>query len=148
MKVSIGVDPHKASHAAVAIDGDETQLCELKVRAAIKGRIKVAVAASNTSLLEVYGVGPVVAALIIGHSGDVTRFASHHHFASYNGTAPIEASSGPKKRHRLNTRGNRTLNHALHMIAICQIRYDTPGAGLLPPQNRRRQEAARKPSGR
>lgn len=95
--------------------------------AAIKARVKVAVAASDTSLLDVYGIGPVVAALIIGHAGDVTRFASRHHFASYNGTAPIEASSGPKKRHRLNPRGNRTLNHALHIIAVCQIRYDTPG---------------------
>ena len=50
-----------------------------------------------------------------------------HHFASYAGVAPIEASSGPKKRHRLNPRGNRQLNHALHIIAIAQIRYDTPG---------------------
>jgi transposase len=94
---------------------------------AIKARVKLAVAASKTSLLEIHGVGPIVAALILGHSGDVTRFASRHHYASYNGTAPIEASSGPKKRHRLNTRGNRQLNHAIHMAAITQIRNDTPG---------------------
>jgi transposase len=94
---------------------------------AIKARVKVAVAASKTSLLEIYGVGPIVAAVILGHSGDVSRFASRHHYASYNGTAPIEASSGPKKRHRLNTRGNRQLNHAMHMAAITQIRNDTPG---------------------
>jgi len=48
-------------------------------------------------------------------------------FASYNGTAPIEASSGPTKRHRLNPRGNRKLNHAMHLIAVTQIRNDTPG---------------------
>ena len=65
--------------------------------------------------------------IVLGHSGDVTRFASRHHYASYNGTAPFEASSGPKKRHRLNTRGNRQLNHAMHLIAITQIRNDTPG---------------------
>ena len=93
----------------------------------IKLRTRLAVEASKTSLVELYGVGPIVAALILGHSGDVTRFASRHHFASYNGTAPIEASSGPRKRHRLNTRGNRQLNHAIHLIAICQIRGETPG---------------------
>lgn len=93
----------------------------------LKARIVVAVAASKTSVVTINGVGPVVAALILGHSGDVARFASRHHYASYNGTAPIEASSGPKKRHRLNPRGNRQLNHAMHVIAICQIRHDTPG---------------------
>ena len=94
---------------------------------AIKARITVAVEASKTSLTDIYGVGPIVAALILGHAGDVGRFASRHHFASYNGSAPIEASSGPTKRHRLNPRGNRQLNHALHIAAICQIRFDTPG---------------------
>jgi transposase len=87
----------------------------------------VAIKAANTSLTDIHGVGPVVAALVIGHSGDVGRFASRHHYASYNGSAPIEASSGPKKRHRLNTRGNRQLNHALHMIAVTQVGHDTPG---------------------
>src|SRR5207245_11545443 len=94
---------------------------------AIKTRARLAVDASKTSLVELHGVGPIVASLVLGHSGDVTRFATRHHYASYNGTAPIEASSGPKKRHRLNTRGNRQLNHAMHMIAITQIRNDTPG---------------------
>ena len=83
--------------------------------------------ASKSSLTDIYGVGPVVAALILGHTGDVRRFATRHQFASYNGSAPIEASSGPKRRHRLNPRGNRQLNHALHIAAICQLRFDTPG---------------------
>jgi transposase len=94
---------------------------------AIKARTRRAVDAAKTSLIDLHGVGPIVASLIIGHSGDVTRFASRHHYASYNGTAPLEASSGPKKRHRLNTRGNRQLNHALHVIAISQIRNDPRG---------------------
>jgi transposase len=94
---------------------------------AIKARIRTAVTASGTSLCDLNGVGPVVAAIILGHVGDVNRFGTRHRFASYNGTAPIEASSGPKKRHRLNPRGNRQLNHAIHMISVCQIRYDTPG---------------------
>jgi transposase len=95
--------------------------------AQIKTQIGVAVAASGTSLTDVYGVGPIVAALLIGHSGDITRFPSAGHYASYNGTASIEASSGPKVRHRLNRRGNRQLNHALHLVAVTQIRRPSQG---------------------
>jgi transposase len=95
--------------------------------AAIKVRLRDAVAMSGTTLLELHGVGPIVAGLILSHVGDPARFATPARFASYNGTAPIEASSGPRKRHRLNPRGNRKLNHAMHLIAVTQIRHDTPG---------------------
>jgi len=93
----------------------------------VKQRTAAAVTASGTSVTEVYGVGPIVAALLIGHTGDITRFPSAGHYASYNATAPIEASSGKVVRHRLNPRGNRQLNHALHMAAVTQLRNDTPG---------------------
>ena len=93
-----------------------------------KQRIRTAVAASGTTVTDVYGVGPIVAAFLIGYSGDMTRFESAGHYPSYNGTAPIEVSSGGKKKHRLSLRGNRKLNHAIHMVAVSQIRYsDTPG---------------------
>ena len=75
----------------------------------------------------IYGIGPINAALIIGEVGDVSRFPSHDHFASYTGTAPVAASSGDHHRHRLNRAGNRQLNHALYIAAITQIRNDTPG---------------------
>ena len=94
-------------------------------RKASKARLREAVEASGNSLTDIYGVGPVVAGLLIGCSGDVSRFPTRHHYAAYNGTAPIEASSGQHKRHRLNPRGNRILNHALHLIAITQLRYPT-----------------------
>ena len=92
-----------------------------------KARIIRAVRASGTSVVELNGVGPIVAALLLGHSGDMARFKNRDHYASYNGTAPIDASSGPKKRHRLNPRGNRQLNHAIHVIAVAQIRHQTDG---------------------
>jgi transposase len=95
--------------------------------AVVKARTVVAVTASGTTVTDVHGVGPIVAALLIGHSGDITRFPSPGHYASYNGTAPIEASSGPRVRHRLNPRGNRQLNHALHMAAVAQLRHPTAG---------------------
>jgi len=94
---------------------------------AIKTRIADAVAESNTTLLELHGVGPIVAGLVLAHVSDPTRFATRARFAAYNGTAPIEASSGPVVRHRLNPRGNRKLNHAMHLIAVTQIAHDTPG---------------------
>ena len=93
----------------------------------VRARIVTAVDASNTTLTEVYGVGPIVAALILGHVGDPARFPTKERFASYNATAPVEASSGPRVRHRLNHRGNRQLNHAMHIIAVTQIAHDTPG---------------------
>jgi transposase len=94
---------------------------------AIKVRIRDAVVASGTTLCELHGVGPVIAAIVLGHVHDIGRFRTRAQFASYNGTAPIEASSANRERHRLNPRGNRQLNHAIHIIAVTQVRHDTPG---------------------
>jgi transposase len=88
-----------------------------------KKRITAAVTASNTTVTEIFGAGPVIAAMVKGDVGDVRRFATRDRFASYNGTAPIEVSSGPKKIYRLSRRGNRRLNHAIHMIAVTQLRF-------------------------
>jgi len=89
---------------------------------ASKRRIQRAVAASGTTLTELYGVGPVVACMVIGYTKDVRRFATADRFASYTGTAPIEVSSGERKVFRLSRRGNRQLNHAIHIAAITQLR--------------------------
>ena len=88
-----------------------------------KKKLAAAVRASGTSLTELFGVGPVIAATVIGDVADVSRFPSRDHFASYNGTAPVEVSSGNRKIHRLSLRGNRRVNHAIHMAAITQIRH-------------------------
>lgn len=96
-------------------------------RAEVRRRHLTALEASNTTVTEVYGIGPLMAAIIIGRVVDVRRFPTSGHFARHNGTAPIEASSGPKTRHRLNPRGDRQLNHAIHMAAVTQVRNDTPG---------------------
>src|ERR1022692_1225338 len=88
-----------------------------------KKKLAAAVRASGTTATEIFGVGPVIAATVIGCAVDVSRFASRDHFAAYNGTAPIEVSSGNRKIHRLSRRGNRRLNHAIHMAAITQIRH-------------------------
>jgi transposase len=90
-------------------------------------RIGVEVEASGTTLTEIFGVGPILAAKIVGIVGDVSRFPSKAHFASYAGVAPIEASSGEVVRHRLSLAGNRRLNQVMHMIAVCQARSDPRG---------------------
>jgi transposase len=90
-------------------------------------RIESEVEASGTTLTEIFGVGSILAAKIIGTVGDVARFPSKGHFASYCGTAPVEASSGQAVRHRLSLAGNRKLNYALHMVALCQARSDARG---------------------
>jgi transposase len=88
-----------------------------------KKKLTVAVAASGTTVTEIFGVGPVVAAIVIGAVRDVSRFPSRDHFAAYNGTAPIEVSSGHRKIYRLSRRGNRRLNHAIHMAAVTQVSH-------------------------
>ncbi len=86
------------------------------------------VAAAGTSLTGLFGVGPVIAAAVIGDVRHVSRFPDRDHFAAYNGTAPVEVSSGGRKVYRLSRRGNRRLNHAIHMAAVTQIRYrHSPG---------------------
>jgi len=87
-----------------------------------KNKLATAVRASGTSLTGLFGVGPVIAATIIGDVRDVRRFPGRDNFAAYNGTAPIEVSSGQRKVCRLSRRGNRRLNHAIHMAAITQVR--------------------------
>jgi transposase len=87
-----------------------------------KSKLATAVRASGTSLTGLFGVGPVIAAALIGEVRDVTRFRNRDHFAACNGTAPIEVSSGQRKVNRLSRRGNRRINHAIHMAAITQIR--------------------------
>jgi transposase len=88
-----------------------------------KKKLAAAVRASGTTVTEIFGVGPVIAATVIGDVADVSRFPGRDCFAAYNGTAPIEVSSGPRTINRLSRRGNRRINYAIHMAAVTQIRH-------------------------
>lgn len=90
-------------------------------------RLREAVEATGTTLTDIKGVGVATAAMVLGEVGDVRRFPSKHHFATYNGTAPRDYSSGGVDTRRLSRAGNRKLNHALHIIALSHRRYDTRG---------------------
>ncbi|MBA3251689.1 MAG: IS110 family transposase [Geodermatophilaceae bacterium] len=85
------------------------------------------VAATGTSLLGLNGIGPTGAARLLVEVGDITRFPDRGHFASWNGTAPIDASSGDHVRHRLSRAGNRQINRTLHIMATVQLRNPTEG---------------------
>lgn len=82
---------------------------------------------TGTGLLDLHGIGPSGAARLLVEVGDVTRFPTKGHFASWTGTAPIDASSGDNVRHRLSRGGNRQINKALHMMAVVQLRNATEG---------------------
>ena len=100
----------------LAIDAETAQL---------KRQITDLVAAADTTLTDLYGIGPLVAARFIAEVVDVRRYPDRNAFAAANGTAPLPASSGRTVRHRFNPGGNRQLNRALYTIAITQIRGDT-----------------------
>jgi transposase len=103
--------------------------------AGIDTRIKTAdteldqlVTATGSRLQDLYGIGPSSSARLLGDVGDVSRFRTKNHFATWNGTAPLDASSGEQKRHRLSRAGNRRINRVLHIMAIVQLRNPgTPG---------------------
>ena len=100
---------------------------DIRIRETRK-KAAAAVRAAGTSLTGLFGVGPVIAAAVIGDVRHVSRFPGRDHFAAYNGTAPIEVSSGGRKVYRLSRRGNRRHGHAIHMAAVTQIRYrHSPG---------------------
>ncbi|BBH18568.1 hypothetical protein Back2_28670 [Nocardioides baekrokdamisoli] len=93
----------------------------------INTELKVAVLERGSHLMDIHGIGPAGAARILADVGDVVRFADRNRFASWTGTAPLDASSGEQIRHRLSRAGNRRMNHVIHIAAIVQIRRDTEG---------------------
>jgi transposase len=105
---------------------DDVVVLDRKIKA-VEKLIGEGVKATNTTLTEIVGVGAVTAAAILGEVGNIARFPSKDHFASYTGTAPLDASSGEVVRHRLSRAGNRRLNHALHITAMAHKRYDDRG---------------------
>jgi len=105
----------------------DIEVLDAKIKAS-HAQIDTLVKATGTHLPELYGIGPVIAGRILAEVGDVARFPTKDHFASYNGTAPIDVSSGDQVRHRLSGAGNRRINHAIHMMAVTQIRQPlSPG---------------------
>jgi transposase len=104
----------------------ELSVIDRKIKAT-NTQLRELIAATGSTLLDLNGIGPSGAARLLGDIGDVSRFPDRAHFASWNGTAPIDASSGEQHRHRLSRAGNRRINRVLHIMAIVQLRNDTDG---------------------
>jgi transposase len=128
-KRSLAQDPIRSRLAVQALDRltalerDAAKL-EREIRELLRNR-------GCTHLLAIRGVGPIVAATILGETRDIGRFRSQAAFAAHTGTAPVPASSGRTQRHRLNRGGNRQLNRALYTIAMVQTRWDPSARAYL-----------------
>jgi transposase len=97
---------------------------------ALEAELKMLVGRLAPSLLALPGCGVLGAAMILGETAGVHRFRNKDAYARFTGTAPIPVWSGSNSRDgkvRLNRGGNRTINTALHMIAVTQIRGVGPG---------------------
>jgi transposase len=110
----------------VRIARDLVRRCKALTRDAneLEREIGVRVARYAPQLLSLKGCGALIAAKIISETGGIGRFRNDAQFACLAGVAPIEASSGRQRRHRLSRHGNRQLNSALHKIAVVQGRWD------------------------
>ncbi|MFG3604736.1 transposase [Micromonospora chersina] len=105
--------------------------------------LKEQVASTGTTLMDLHGIGPSGAARLLVEVADITRFPNRAHFASWNGTAPIDASSGEQIRHRLSRAGNRQINRVLHIMATVQLRNPTEGRASF--DRKKSMEAMRAP---
>jgi transposase len=103
--------------------------------------LKAMVLARESRLMDIPGVGAIVAARILADVGDVARFADRNRFASWTGTAPLDASSGEQNRHRLSRAGNRRVNHMIHIAAVTQLRHNARGREYY----QRKRAAGKKP---
>jgi len=113
---------------------------EAKVKKAT-AELKAMVVARESRLMDIHGIGAVVAGRILADVGDISRFADRNRFASWTGTAPLDASLGEQNRHRLSRAGNRRVNHMIHIAAVTQLRLDTEGSDYY----RRKRAAGKKP---
>jgi transposase len=87
-------------------------------------QLRALVTTTMASLLTLPGVGPVTAAVLLTTWSHKDRIRSEAAYAALAGASPIPASSGRTTRHRLNHGGDRTLNAALHTIAMTRRRTD------------------------
>ncbi|GAB2630346.1 IS110 family RNA-guided transposase [Nocardia goodfellowii] len=105
---------------------EELETIDRKTKAADK-ELRQLIIDRGSTLMDLHGIEPSSAARLLADTADIHRFASRDRFASWNGTAPLDASSGDQQRHRLSRAGNRKINRVLHIMAIVQLRNHTAG---------------------
>lgn len=107
---------------------DELAVLDTKMKTGT-AELNALLATTGSRLQQLRGIGPSGAARLLADIGDISRFTDRGHFASWNGTAPLDVSSGDHTRHRLSRAGNRRINRVLHIMAIAQLRHDSQGRG-------------------
>ncbi|MFD0360701.1 IS110 family transposase [Nocardia sp. GCM10030253] len=105
---------------------EDLEAIDRKTKAADK-ELRQLVTDRGSTIMELHGIGPSSAARLLADTGDIHRFGTRDQFASWNGTAPLDASSGDQQRHRLSRAGNRRINRVLHIMAVVQLRNRTAG---------------------
>lgn len=123
----IATDPVTTVQQRLAMElVEDLETIDRRIRAADK-ELRQLVLDRGSTLMDLNGIGPSSAARLLADTGDIHRFANRDRFASWNGTAPLDASSGEQQRHRLSRAGNRKINRVLHIMAVVQLRHPTPG---------------------
>ena len=130
----------KTRRSIAAEELAELVVVDTKIKKAT-AELKSIVLSRGSHLMDHHGIGPVVAARVLADVGDISRFADRNRFASWTGTAPLDASSGEHNRHRLSRAGNRRMNHMIHIAAVTQVRLDTEGRDYY----RRKRAEGKKP---
>jgi transposase len=117
----------------VRIARDLVGRCRSLTRAILELERELAVMTAQTApaLLELPGCGAVTAAKLLAEIGPIERFQTDAQLARHGGVAPLEASSGRVRRHRLDRGGNGQLNCALHRIAVTQARVHPAARAYL-----------------
>ncbi|PKV81952.1 transposase [Nocardia fluminea] len=105
---------------------EELEAIDRKIKAADK-ELRQLVSDHGSTLMELHDIGPSSAARLLADTADIHRFGTRDRFASWNGTAPLDACSGDQQRHRLSRAGNRRINRVLHIMAVVQLRNRTAG---------------------
>jgi transposase len=111
---------------------DELEVIDTRIKTA-KKQSTTLVAETGSGLMRLNGIGPSGAARLLGDIGDVSRFPTRGHFASWNGTAPLDASSGDQTQHRLSRAGNRRINRVLHISSSAGSAARSPSESTSPP---------------
>lgn len=117
-------DPGHATKAALRRLARRHQFLSEEIRDA-DTELRTLVVAAAPRLLALPGVGTEVAGQLLTTVGDnPDRLHSEAAFAHLCGVAPIPASSGRTRRHRLNRGGDRAANNALYVVVLNRLRYD------------------------
>jgi len=110
---------------AVELIGERESI-DRKIKTGDK-EIEALVLERDSTLMDLFGIAAASAVRLLVDVGDIHRFANRDRFASWNGTAPLDVSSGNQERHRLSRVGNRRINRTIHIMAINQLRHRTEG---------------------